>query len=245
MRLEKSAPQVVNLAKSARRVLDGFDLAVEQARVVLALDISGSMLPLFRRGSIDTLLERLLGLSLNLDDDGDIDVVLFGKNAHNFGVVTADTYRDLVPTLMRKPGLEAGTMYGKAMEMIRQVVRQGPDWGRVPVFVLFLTDGGTQDVRLSEQQIIQASAEPIFWQFVAIGEYDFGDNTSVKRKKRLPRGFDFLDYLDRMEGRVVDNASFFTVRDPAEPTDSDMYSWMMEEYPDWLRQVVAQGMLRP
>jgi len=243
--LEKTDPKLVSLAKTATVSLEKKGVSEQRAKVALCLDISASMTGLFRSGAIDRLVQRALGLGLSMDDDGDIDVFLFGRNAHHYGSVDANSYKAFVPTMQQRYPLESNTMYGLVMEEIRSHYASQPDWGRMPVYVIFITDGGTQDVRKSETQIKEASREPIFWQFMAIGEMPkptFG-RTRVNPRV-LPRGFDFLQHLDDMPGRVVDNANFFAVSHPDDPTDEEFYNLLMEEYPDWLKQAKSKGILR-
>lgn len=237
--LQKRDPELGRSAEQALVSLEKKGQGGLRAKVALVLDISGSMDPLYRRGSMDDLVRRLVALGFQVDDDGDIDVFLFGKNAYYFGTVQEGNYKSFTTDMRRQYSLEGGTMYGEAFELVRSHYR-GRTEG-LPCLVLFVTDGGTQDVKKSETQIVEAAREPIFWQFVAIGEH--GDVKLDFKSKRLPRGFDFLQYLDDMPGRVVDNASFFAVADPRSIPDNELYDKMFEEFPDWLKAAKAQGIL--
>ena len=104
----------------------------------------------------------------------------------------------------------------------------------MPVYVMFVTDGDTQDREGTEQEIRNASMEGIFWQFMAIGEKRTGFLA------RLTGNFEFLEKLDQLTGRVVDNANFFLVKDPQEPTDEQLFDLLMHEYPDWLNAAKAK-----
>jgi hypothetical protein len=196
---------------------------------------------LYRRRKIDAFVQRIMALGYRFDDDGSIDVFLFGQDDHHYGELTVDTYRDFTRDMLGSYELESATYYGKVMARVRRFYRAQPDWGRVPVHVMFVTDGGTGDKRRSETEIIEASREPLFWQFVAIGETRRRGQES--RRRVMPSGFDYLDYLDRMEGRFIDNASFFAVADPTEPTDEELFELLMEEYLRWLEQAVAKGVV--
>jgi hypothetical protein len=55
--------------------------------------------------------------------------------------------------------------------------------------------------------------------------------------------FQFLEELDDMPGRFIDNADFFSVDDPAHLSDEQLYDLMMNEYPGWLKLAQAQGLL--
>lgn len=242
--LEKKDPKLVSLAKQATVSLEKKGVSQQRAKVALALDISGSMSKLFANGAVHRLVQRVLGLGLSMDDDGDIDIFLFGKNAHNYGSVNAATYQSFIPNMQRTHPLEWATMYGAVMREIRMHYKAQPEWGELPVYVMFVTDGGTQDVRLSETQIKEASGEPIFWQFMAIGDMPKPSFGRLRNTRTLPRGFDFLAHLDNMGGRVVDNANFFAVSNPDDPSDAEIYDLLMEEYPDWLRQVREKQIIK-
>ena len=46
--------------------------------------------------------------------------------------------------------------------------------------------------------------------------------------------FRFLQELDTMGGRFLDNANFFSVADPTAIPESVLYERMMTEYPQWV-----------
>ncbi|CAO5177221.1 hypothetical protein FAIPA1_30270 [Frankia sp. AiPs1] len=55
--------------------------------------------------------------------------------------------------------------------------------------------------------------------------------------------FSFLAELDELGGRYLDNANFFAVADPSDLTDAQLYELMMTEYPAWLHQARANGLV--
>jgi stress response protein SCP2 len=240
--LEKAHPQLVSLAKTARVSLAKTGADARAARVWLVLDVSGSMRPLFRSGAVQRLGERALAYGLNLDDDGEIAVLLFDDNAQLFGSVNADNYRTFAADVQKAPSIWGTTSYGEAMKLLRAEARRESDFGRVPVYVIFVTDGGTENRPLAEREIKEAAAEGIFWKFMAIGQMP---RTVTRTKRALPSGFDFLAYLDDMPGRVVDNADFFAVRDPDEPSDAEFFDLMAQEYAGWLDAATKAGVLKP
>jgi hypothetical protein len=102
---------------------------------------------------------------------------------------------------------------------------------KTPIYVNFITDGEPSDRAEAEQQIRQAAFEPIFWQFMGIG-----------------RSFPFLEKLDDLSGRYVDNADFFAVsedellgRNPI--PDDRLFERLMQEYPGWLTAARSRGLL--
>lgn len=132
----------------------------------------------------------------------------------------------------------------------RAQARKAPVLGDLPVYVMFLTDGETMDPDVSEKQIRWAAYEPIFWQFMGIDEDRRGASEDIKelvRQGLIPKhfasNFPFLTQLDELEKRYVDNANFFSVEDPEAIGDDKLYSLMMQEYPNWVRQAPSVNLL--
>ncbi len=84
-KLEEKAPHIFNLAKKADISLKKANLTNHDAQVALCLDISGSMSSLYSSGKIQRLAEKILALGCRFDDNGSIDIFLFGVNPHNPG----------------------------------------------------------------------------------------------------------------------------------------------------------------
>ena len=236
--LENKYPNLAGLLRKAGVELEKHGLAGHAAKLALCLDISGSMHKLYDQGAMTELVRRVLGLALLVDDDAEINVFLFGAKAHHFGVVNADTCQTFVADMLARHNLEAGTNYANVMAMVRQHYQGG--LGQIPVYVMFVTDGDTSDRKESERQIIAASQEGIFWQFMAIGE----DSRKGFFAKILGPQFEFLTHLDSLRNRFVDNANFFLVQNPAALAEEELYRLMMVEYPTWLRAARAKGALR-
>lgn len=233
MDLQKKDPELLSLVKKVSVSLEKRKLLTDRAKVALCLDISGSMNALYKSGKIDVLVRRVMALGYRFDDDGEIDVFLFGENVHEWGSIGVGDYRSFVSDMLRRHALEGGTQYGGAMARIRAFyLRSNPEG--LPVYVMFVTDGDTGDKDKAEREIRGASKEPIFWQFMAIS------TTGTFGTSRFP----FLERLDDMGGRAVDNANFFALADPAKPSDDEMFDLMMGEYPQWLRAAKAASILR-
>ena len=236
--LEKNDPKLVNLVKKVGLSLEKKGLSSHLAKVALCLDISGSMNSLFRSGAIDQLVQRILALGLNFDDNGEIDVFLFGKNAHEYGTLNASNYTTFVQNMLQRYPLEVGTSYGKAIQMIRSFYNAQND--KLPTYVMFVTDGNTSDQSLTESEIKNASHEPMFWQFMAIGKRP--DKNAGFFKKIFQSDFSFLESLDTLPERFIDNANFFLVENPNELSDEELYELLMQEYPSWLALAREKGL---
>jgi stress response protein SCP2 len=247
-RAAQDAPQLVNLIKHAAVSLAKKGLAEHTARVALCLDISASMHGHYKTGRMQTLVERVLALGLRFDDDGEVDVFLFGSDGHVAGTVNLSNINGYVDELLKRYRLEGATYYSEAMMLVRQHYfgdsgyRSSPYQDTLPVYVMFVTDGQTLDEGHTKDQIESSSYEPVFWQFMAIG---LSNKAAGRRRGAYGRAseFRFLEELDNLKGRLIDNANFFSVEDPAQITDTEIFELMMEEYPGWLPQAKAKGLL--
>lgn len=269
VRLEKQLanqpPEMVNLVKKAGISLEKKGMYEHRARVALCLDISASMSGLYRSGKIQQLCERILALAVQLDDDGQVDVFLFGSDAHDVGSLDLNSRGGYVDNMLRRHRLEGGTNYGKAMRMIRQHYfpdggagpRSAPRPDKLPIYVMFVTDGQTMDPNEARNQVGWSSYEPMFWQFMAIGQSSrnvevAGAAPPPPKKQRgmggflsrlIQTDFGFLEELDDMGGRFIDNADFFSVADPMLLPDDQLYDLLMNEYPGWVQGARQLGLL--
>lgn len=229
---------MISLVKKAGVSLEKKGLGEHTARVALVLDISGSMSGRYSKGLVQKLAERVLALGLRFDDDGTVDVWLFGAKVHMPKGLTLDGYKQYIADMLRQYPLEYDTKYGAAMTEIRkhyfgtagERVEVRPD--TTPVYVMFLTDGAPSDKAVATKQIRSASYEPIFWQFMGIGS----------------DRFEYLRKLDDLDRRYIDNADFFAVKDDEligrKPiSDDELFERMMTEYPGWLRNARTKGLL--
>ncbi|MDY0974813.1 VWA domain-containing protein [Massilia sp. CFBP9012] len=248
-RVAQAAPQLVNLVKSAAVSLEKAGLGQHRAKVCLVLDISGSMSTLYRKGLVQQFAERILALGCRFDDDGEIDVFLFGRNVHRGAPMGLSNWSNYIMRIIDKHPLEGDTRYGAALEAVRR--HYFPDGGggerkaavkaEVPVYVMFVTDGSTSDKPLTERQLRWASHEPIFWQFMGIGK---GRKSKAKALANFADSdFPFLEKLDELDGRLIDNADFFSVASPDEHSDGALYDLLMNEYPQWVSQARQRGLI--
>lgn len=60
--------------------------------VSLLLDISYSMVSAFDNGSVARVLQRLLSIANTIDDDGNMELVLFSNESYHFGTLNAEQY---------------------------------------------------------------------------------------------------------------------------------------------------------
>lgn len=231
--IEKSSPKLLDLSKKAGLSLKKHGLEEHKAKVALCLDISYSMTDLYDSGIVQKFVEKILGLGCRLDDDGAIDVFLFGAKAHQPAPVTYEDFDGYVNRTIRIYPLEGDTRYSNAVELVRghytsyKYERSEPLKLDTPVYVMFLTDGQPSDKAAATRALKNSSYEPIFWQFMGVGDANFS----------------YLEKLDDLSGRYIDNADFFSVSSLDQYTDDKLYSKLMNEYPNWLKQAAIKGLI--
>ena len=250
-RMERQAPALISLAKKATISLQKVGLDNHTAKVALCLDISASMMSFYNSGKIQKFAEKVLALGTRFDDDGAIDIFLFGSQSHDVGEMSVDNFSNFISGIRRQYPLEGGTNYALAMKTIRshyfreQGSRAQPLRQKIPVYVMFLTDGQTTDANSTRSQVQWSSYEPIFWQFMGLGKSkkDVGASGGGFWARALASDFSFLEELDAMSNRYVDNANFFSVSDPDVLPDEQLYDLLMGEYPQWVKQAPSLGLL--
>ncbi|MBT2366619.1 VWA domain-containing protein [Streptomyces sp. ISL-10] len=232
-KLERSAPALVSLYKTAGVSLQKHGLHGQRAAVYLVVDYSGSMKDYYKDGSVQALADRVLGLSANLDDDGTVPVVFFSTDVDAVTDIALENHHGRIDEIVSGLGHMGKTSYHLAMDA---VIDHYTDSGSTaPALVVFQTDGGPINKLAAERYLCKAAKLPLFWQFVGFGN---------KRSSQ----FDFLRKLDELAvpaRRPVDNAGFFHAGlDPRQVPDAELYDRLLGEFPQWLAAARAQGIVR-
>ncbi|MGW1267570.1 VWA domain-containing protein [Streptomyces sp. NPDC002491] len=222
-KIEKQAPALVSLAKTAAISLQKTGLTGQRAAVQLVLDHSGSMERFYDSGDVQRLANQALGLSVNLDDDGVVPLIYFGSYVEQHDDVRLDNYAGIIQNT--HPRVHWGsTDYVAGM---KAAIEEHQNSGATdPGLVIFQTDGEPDDRWAVERLLKKASKLPIFWAFIG-----FGGRVS------------FLEKLDDLRGRKVDNASFFHAANPSAVTDEQLYDGLTHEYAQWINAARAAGIL--
>lgn len=211
--------QNLSLCLEKRHLLD------TKARVALVLDYSGSMSLLYRNGTVQAAIERILPIAMNFDDNGSMEMWLFSDDFTRLPDISRDNYYDYVKREIR--GSMGGTHYAPVMnDIARKYTKEDP--APIADYIIFITDGDAMDASNAKQAVIANSYLPIFWQFVGIGHAQFK----------------FLEELDNMEGRYVDNANLFPLPDIMNISDDEIYDRLLAEFPTWLKNERVADMIQ-
>ncbi len=218
-KITEAAPKLVDLAKKATLSLEKHNLTNTVARVGVVLDASGSMRSQYSTGKVQELINRLLPLAVHFDDDGELDVWSFSTTCLDLPVVTLKNYEDYINNA--KEGWKKWGMMGVNNEpiAIKKVIEHYTKT-TLPVFMIFISDGGVGSDKEIKKLLTQASALPIFWQFIGISGRNYG----------------ILEKLDTLEGRIVDNCGFFALDDLNSISEQELYNRLLREFPLWLKE---------
>ena len=206
MNLQK---KTADFRKDVKITLEKKNMGNPTAQVGLVVDISASMSSLYRRGAVQVASRQAAALGLEFDDDGVIPCVSFHAKAFLLDPIREgnadDFYKNLVPN-------GAGTNYKPALE---KIISQCDVNSQDPIFIIFITDGNCFDASATTQYLQNLSrTTPAFIQFVGIGN----------------ERFSYLEKLDNLPGRAIDNAGFCAVRDGVSLSIDDL----LNEFPEYV-----------
>lgn len=212
--------------------LEKKNIAHEKARVAVVFDASGSMSQLYKKGTVQSAFERILAVSARMDDDGILDVWFFATKMMRAPSVNEHQYEDYVKKTYAGPSMKSKLDFGNnepvVMEdIIKKYTQEDPD-DRTPTYIVFFSDGGIYETKKISKLLIKHADKPIFWQFVGLGNANYG----------------VLEQLDDLKGRLVDNADFFALDDLDRVSDEELYDRLLNEFPGWLKEVRSKGILK-
>lgn len=220
---------IIDLTKKSLVQLEKKNLLDVQARVALVLDASGSMNHQYHNGDVQKVVDRLMPLAINFDNDGSFECWAFAQYTTQLDDVTLSNVNQFIETTKRGwRNWQVGTRINEEIPAIEAVINyyQQFDDG-IPVYVLFISDGGVGSGRQMQKVLTQAATLPIFWQFVGIGGRNYG----------------VLEKLDDMTGRIVDNCNFFALDRITSISDERLYELLLEEFPSWLNEAKSKRII--
>ena len=224
-KIQDGAPKLISLVKPLKVELQKKNLLDVTARVGLVLDISGSMTNNYKKGYVQQIVNKILPIAVQFDDDGELDFWFYGTHFDRRSNVTMKNYEIAVPNNWKKLMTRLGGSNNEPLVM-RNIIAEYED-SNLPAYVVFVTDGGIYKTGGIKKLLVYSSYMPIFWQFVGV----WGNH------------YDILEKLDTMRGRYVDNANFFALDDFMKVSNEELYSRLLNEFPNWLKAIKNNGIL--
>jgi hypothetical protein len=225
---------MISFVKDVQVVLEKKKLQQVKARVALVLDITGSMRPYYKNGTVQKVVERILAVASQFDDDQTLDVWVYDHRFSRLPSVTEQDFENYVNrAILENAAVEKFGRNDEPLVMrdiIAKYTQEEPS--SLPTYITFINDGGVKkganEAGDSVQKlIIESATKPLFWQFVGLGNADFG----------------VLKKLDTIEGRFVDNANFFQIDNIDTISNAALYDLLLNEFPLWLEEAKQKGVL--
>lgn len=236
---EAISEHVVNLSKCMVNLSkhNDIDLGGQVARVITALDYSGSMRELYEDGTIQQTLNKLMPIGLSFDDNGEIEMHLFSDNDTVMPVLTLENYSSYKTEIIDKANMAMmGTEYSPVIKNIlddtdkldvikrnksifRKIIGNKKDDGET-VFIIFITDGEPSDKEKAREIVRKSSYANVFIQFIGIGDNKFR----------------FLNSLDTMTTGKVNNTGFTNMGDLRSVGDETLYNTVLSDFSRWLKE---------
>lgn len=213
---------VVDLSKKAQ-----VDLGSVKAQVVVVMDYSGSMSGMYKDGTVQGVINKMVPLGLTFDDNGEIEVYRFDHSYAKMPTLSIENFENYVRECMMQ-GNMGGTAYAPVLKAINNDYLGGGFFskmlgkdksGQNPVFVIFITDGDNSDKAATNGIITELAKKNCFIQFVGVGNADMS----------------YLEALDDLEGRECDNTGFVRFANINNVDDIDLYNSVLEQFADWLK----------
>jgi hypothetical protein len=249
VRLEKHvvslSKSIINLSKEA-----DFDLGNTKARVVFALDDSGSMESMFKSGAVQDLLDKLVPLGLTFDSNGSIEVYRFSSSCKKLTDVDLSNYSSYVNNVMLPNAEFSGTEYSPVLEKIffdDSESNNTKKKGKGFLSKLFGKKKSEESTETDNTGITEEKDLPTFVFFATDGDnYDRMETEKIIKKISKENGFiqfvgmgnddfSFLEKLDDLPDRERDNTGFTKVEDIENIDDSKLYTILLGEFIKWLK----------
>jgi hypothetical protein len=257
MSIDLAKKHLIDLTKKATEVVQKVGLGDQKAKVAVAFDVSGSMSDRYRKGEVQEAVDRILALAVNFDDNRALDMFAFDTRGHSIGEISEENFYQFINKNVQ-PLVGGGTAYAPVMKMILAsygisidgetapqpvVKKRFGFFGKKeeapaktenngpldePIFIIFVTDGENGDHQATEHVVREASKHGVFFKFVGIGN----------------ERFYFLDKLDNLTGRLIDNANFIKVNDIANINEEDLYADLLKEFPEWLVEARSNNLIK-
>ncbi|WP_037910942.1 VWA domain-containing protein [Actinacidiphila yeochonensis] len=215
-KVEAQAPGLLEATRQAGHALARTEAAGRRAAVYVVLDHDWSMRELYESFTVQAFIERVLALSVNLDDDGIVPVVFSSGNDPVMDEVRLDNYRGRIGEL--HAGVPWG--WGNVSAAMKSVLNHYQESGAVdPAFVVTQVGGEPWD-KSEFRSLLQTTASlDVFWLFVGFG---YG---------RLA----FFKNLNASTSPRLTNVAFYEAgRNPGAVPDETFYAGLLDGFGAWM-----------
>ncbi|MEV6013271.1 VWA domain-containing protein [Streptomyces sp. NPDC051976] len=166
VKVERSAPGLVAPVRQASQALADRGIAGGRAAVYLLLDHDYYMEDLYESFAVQAFAERVLALSVNLDDDGTVPVIFSGADEPFLEEISLDNYRGRIGQLHTQ--VDWG--WGNVAAAMRCAVAHYQDSAATdPAFVVVQVGREPWDKAAFRALLQNTAGLGVFWLFVGFG----------------------------------------------------------------------------
>lgn len=218
-----------DLAKAADKV--GFALSTKglagvRAKVVALLDHSGSMGPEYRSGAVDVLFKRIMGLGLQIDDDGEIPVIPFDSRVRPTFNLNQTNFTTAVASIWNERDMGT-TNLADALGVVLGMAKTTKE----PIFLVVLTDGSPDNKAKATEVVCELANYPVFIKFMALKEVDYlTDLDDLGPDKRL---------VDNVDAKPEKNSGLNLLT----CSDAEFAGALVDEWDKWIKEATGAGVL--
>lgn len=175
----------------------------------------------------------MVPVAVQLNDDGSLEAYLDARSFMKLPDLRVEDLDHWAETHLHLRGIVHGVDYNAIghgndeIPVMRAVLDDLRHGDRMPTLVLFFTDGGFSKRGEIAALVREVSGLPAIWQLTGPGEAKYG----------------VLERLDELDGRVVDDVGLFAVDDIDAVDDAELHRRLLGDFPDWLREARAAGVL--
>lgn len=219
-----------DLAKSADKV--GFALSTKglsgiRAKVVALLDHSGSMAREYRSGAVQELFKRIMGLGLQIDDDGEIPVIPFDDRVRPTFNLNQTNFTTAVDAVWDQHDMGT-TNLADALRVVLDMAKTTDE----PIFLVVLTDGSPDSKAKATAMVCEMAQYPVFIKFMALKEVDYlSELDDLDDSKRL---------LDNVDAKPEKDSGL----DLLTCNDAQFAAALVDEWDTWIAAATAAGVLK-
>jgi hypothetical protein len=188
----------------------------QNLKVAIALDISGSMDNLYKNGTVQQVVEKLLAVALSISSNDQLDIWTFNDSARRLNSVSKANFQNYIVSngISSSGGTNVSTVL---VDIDKRYFQESTNCN---VFAIILTDG---DIGELQTFITNSYIKPVFWQFVGLGS-DFAKLNTLNSANK--------------------NVSFFSLNDISTISDNDLYNKLLAEFPTWYKESETKGLIK-
>ncbi len=191
-----------------------------EAQISLVLDKSGSMMDSYTEtGKVQELLNKILPISLALSYKKELDVWAYDDSPVRLPFVNIDNYE----TYIKREITDKTERFGENNEVavLKDIIQKYyvEQNTQIPIYIIFVTDGDVDSGSGEDtiEKIIEKNIHrKIFWQFLGLGENDYGILENLK----------------------FANTNFFWEADFSSVKEEDLYpKFLNASFTTWLQKI--------